>query len=437
MAYQQVGSLRVLAWGELVGAVAPSGPHGRYAFEYDRAWRRRGIELAPALMSVHSRRRIWTFPDIATETFHGLPPMLADAVPDRFGNAMINAALAREGVRVEDIGALDRLAYIGRRGMGALTFEPDIGGPTEKPTSIVLADLVEAARSALRGDLGEADRTHALNDLLSVGSSAGGARAKAVIAWKRETDEIRAGNVAVPAGFEQWLLKFDGVENKDKGTTFGATNEWGRIEYAYALMAAAAGVEMPETRLLEEDGRAHFMVRRFDRPGTDGERLHMQTLCAIDGLDFNQAATHDYASLMLRVDSLGGTDTDRQEVFRRAVFNVLAANNDDHTKNHAFLMDQAGRWSLAPAYDVVYAYDPRNRWLMRHQMSIEGRFEDITRRDLMTFGDRFEVPDLRGVLDQVEDAVGNWERHAAAAALSSGRTTEIGHRLRTLSREVG
>jgi serine/threonine-protein kinase HipA len=432
--YQQVTSLRVLAWGEQVGAIAPSGRPGQYAFEYDDRWRRRGLELAPALMPAQTpRRRVWVFPGLNPATFHGLPPMLADSVPDRFGNAVINAALAREGVSPEDVSALDRLAYIGRRGMGALTFEPDQGGLSEPPTSIVLADLVEAARSALRGDLGEAERTHALNDLLSVGSSAGGARAKAVIAWNRETDEIRAGNVAVPSGFEQWLLKFDGVENKDKGATFGATNQWGRIEYAYSLMAAAAGINMPETHLLEEDGRAHFMIRRFDRPGTDGERLHMQTLCAMDALDFNQVATHDYASLMLRLHALGGNDADRQEVFRRAVFNVLASNNDDHTKNHSFLMDSSGNWTLSPAYDVVYAFDPGNKWLRRHQMSIEGEFGEITQRHLLTFGDRFDVPDIRGVIDQVGEAIASWNRYAGEAGVSSDRADRIGTRLRALA----
>lgn len=432
MAFQSVEVLRVYAFGKLVGAVAPSAQRGTFAFEYDPAWRRVGIELSPVLMPTTDPRRIWLFPGLPADTFYGLPPLLADSLPDRFGNAMINAALAREGVTPEQIGPLDRLAYLGARGMGALTFVPARDQPTDLPTSIELAELVQAARAAVHGDFSEDGRGDALNELLSVGSSAGGARAKAVVAWNRSTNEMRAGNIAVPDEFEQWLLKFDGVENTDKGQKFGEGREYGRIEYAYSLMARAAGIDMPETYLLEEGGRAHFMARRFDRPDAD-TRLHAATLCALDALDYNATGVHDYASLMVRADALVGDRATRQEIFRRVVFNVLAANNDDHTKNHSFLMQQTGEWSLSPAYDLTFASDPNNKWLKQHLMSVEGKFADITRKDLIAFGERFDVPAVRNVLNEVRDAIADWDGFAAQAGVSTPRTDEISRRLLALA----
>lgn len=432
MAFQPVEVLRVYAFGRLVGAVAPSQQRGAFAFEYDPRWRRSGIELSPVLMPT-TGRRVWVFPGLPEETFYGLPPLLADALPDRFGNAIINAALAREGVRPEQIGPLDRLAYLGDRGMGALKFVPTRNRPTDVPTSIELADLVQAARAAVHGDFSEDGRGDALNELLSVGSSAGGARAKAVIAWNRHTDEMRAGNLPVPDEFEQWLLKFDGVESTDKGRTFGEGREYGRVEYAYSLMARAAGIDMPETHLLEEGGRAHFMVRRFDRPANE-RRLHSATLCALDALDYNATGTNDYASLMVRADALVGDVETKREILRRVAFNVLAANNDDHTKNHTFLMQPTGQWSLSPAYDLTFAYDPHNKWLKQHLMSVGGKFAGITRKDLFAFGEGFDVPAARNIIFEVGDAIANWRGFASQAAISTSRADAIAERLDALAR---
>lgn len=429
MSYQHVDLLRVEAFGRPVGAIAPSGQG--YVFEYEPAWRRRGIELAPILMPSDSRRRTFSFPRLAVETFLGLPPMLADSAPDRFGNGLIDAVLAREGVSAAHVTPLDRLAYVGSRGMGALTFVPD-GSPKSQPTSLELQHLVEAARAAVAGDLSDdAVRTESLSELLSVGTSAGGARAKAVIAWNRSTNEMRAGGIPAPEGYEQWLLKFDGVGVDHQ---LGLAHNYGRTEYAYYLMATAAGISMAESTLLEEGGRAHFLTRRFDRPA-DGSKLHLQSLNALAALDFNQTGTHDYASLFTTARDLGLDD--REQLFRRMTFNVLASNNDDHTKNHSFLMDESGAWSLAPAYDLTFAYNPASVWTKAHLMGVDGEFETIGRRQLAALADRFAVPGYRAIIAEVADAVGDWPHRANEAGVPSDRVAEVGARLDEVRSEFG
>lgn len=429
MTYQPVNVLRVYMWGELVGAVAPSGR--AYAFEYEPSWRRRGVELAPVLMPLPGPRRrqsIFTFPGLNEQTYQGLPPMLADSVPDRFGNGIIDSVLAREGVLPSEISALDRLAYVGKRGMGALTFSPD-SSPRVEPTALEMNHLVEAARAALRGDLATGEVTaETLNELIQVGTSAGGARAKAVIAWNTTTGEMRAGGITAPAGFEQWLLKFDGVGEDNQ---LGKAMNYGRTEFAYYLMATAAGVEMSECRLLEEGGRAHFITRRFDRPGVDGERLHMQSLCAISAIDFNATETNDYASLFTTAATLGVDD--RAQLFRRMVFNVLASNNDDHSKNHAFLMDPTGTWQASPAYDLTFAYNPSSPWTKKHLMSVNGKFEGISRDDLHAVGERFNVPGYRRIVRDVEATVKRWSEFADEAGLPDARMLEVATRLQSIT----
>jgi len=354
--------------------------------------------------------------------------MIADSAPDRFGNAVIASALAAEGIAPGQVRPIDRLAYVGERAMGALTFHP-AQSPVEESGALELARLVEAARAAIEGSFDAADRSEAVRELLRVGASAGGARAKAIIAWQPESNEIRAGGIAAPAGFAQWLLKFDGVGHD--------AQQYGRTEFAYSLMAAAAGVQMSECRLLEEGPRAHFMTKRFDRPGASGERLHMQSLCALVGADFNEVGAHDYATLFLAADELGLGSESLQQLFRRACFNVIASNNDDHTKNHSFLRSREGGWSLAPAYDLTFAYHPGSQWLRQHLMSVNGRFEAITRRDLLVLADQFQIRDARGVVSEVEAAVARWPEFAAESGLGEDRTALISARLAEVSSELG
>lgn len=429
MVFHQAEVLEVHAWGQRVGALAPSPTSRAYAFRYDPSWS--GGELSPILMPLTPRTRTWMFPNLPEETFHLLPPLIADSAPDRFGNAIITAALAREGLQPEQVRAIDRLAYVGERAVGALTFHPS-QTPRHLPTGFEIAGLVESARMALQGTLDEDGRTESLQQLIAVGTSAGGARAKAVIAWNPDSGELRAGGISAPPGFEQWLLKFDGV---GEDLQLGHGGDYGRTEYAYSLLARAAGIRMAECRLLFENGRAHFMTRRFDRPGNTGERVHMQTLCALQAMDYNAVDTHDYASLFLTAEQLGLQV--QEQIFRRMCFNVFAANNDDHTKNHAFIRTEGGEWALAPAYDLTYAYAKGHRWLDRHLMSVNGRFAGIRRADLLAVADQFMVPGAKRVIAEVAAAVAEWPAIAQEAGVGTERIKMIGARLAEVAAEVG
>jgi len=409
--YKPVEVVEVRAWGKTVGAVTLEPTVGYYVFEYDPKWQRLGIELAPLTMPVSRSQHI--FPLLPPDTYKRLPAMLADSLPDDFGNALIDAYLAQEGVTKNAITPLDRLAYMGTRSMGALEFKPMRGPRNTKPTAVEISHLVQASRLALAGRFdGDRETEAAILNLIQVGTSAGGARAKAVIAWNPDTREIRSGHLPAEPGFGYWILKLDGVgEDKELGTG----SHYGRIEYAYHLMAQAAGIEMSECRLLEENGRAHFMTRRFDRQG--GTKQHIQTLCAMQHLDYKQKATHDYAQyfLTLRALNLGGAAL--EQAFRRVVFNFLTANCDDHTKNLSFLMAEDGKWGLAPAYDVTHAYRPDGEWTWQHLMSINGKFREVTRRDFEEVGDRFLVPGYTQILRKLEDVVAEWPGFADQAGL--------------------
>ena len=423
MAYTAVSVIEVRAWGELVGALAADPVSGSFAFEYAPGWRESGLELSP--LSAPATSRVRVFPALPEATFHRLPPFIADALPDDFGNALVTAYLASQGVERAAITALDRLAYLGRRGMGALEFRPTRGPQRRKPTALELSDLVVGARSALSGRIeGDREAAAALANLIQVGTSAGGARAKAIIAWNPATDEIRSGQLAAEPGFEQWMIKLDGV---GVDSELGSGAGYGRIEYAYYLMATAAGIRMSPSRLLEENGRAHFMTRRFDRTEA-GEKVHLQTLCAMAELDYKQRGTHDYSQYFQVIDALDLGEEARTEAFRRMVFNVAARNCDDHTKNFSFLMDPpaaGGTWRLAPAYDVTYAFNPAGQWTYQHLMSVNGAFADIRRDDLLVVADRFQVPGRFEVLDDVAGAVSRWESFAGEAGLAAEETARI------------
>jgi serine/threonine-protein kinase HipA len=422
---KQVSVIEVRIWGTLVGAVALDPKLAYYAFEYDPAWRREGIGLAPLMMPVDQGQTTFIFPNLPEPTFHRLPGMLADALPDDFGNALIDAWMAEQGIVKSAVTPLDRLAYMGKRGVGALEFKPSRGSHTESAAPLEMKALVEAARKALEGDLSKDDLAEAaLNNIIHVGTSAGGARAKAVVAWNPRTNVIRSGQFDAAEGFEHWILKFDGV---GKYEDLGPGGPYGRIEYAYYLMAQEAGIDMYPCRLLEENDRAHFMTRRFDRDVVQGGTIkhHLQTLCAMDHLDFKQRATHAYAQLFMLVAQLKLGDAALDQSFRRMAFNVMARNCDDHTKNFAFRLKQGGKWELAPAYDMTHAYNPRGEWTYQHLMSVNRKFKDITRQDCLVEADRFGVSRPNETLDAVREAVQKWQQFAKRAGLSASAAETV------------
>lgn len=411
----------VRLWGSTIGAVSLEPGREVAAFQYESAFAGSGIELSPLAMP--SSTRIYAFPELPRATFHGLPGLLADSLPDTFGNALIDAWLATQGRTPERFNAVERLCYIGSRGMGALEFRPTQGPQPRTSTKIEIDALVRLAgevlthRNNLQGTFHEAGKEQALRDILSVGTSAGGARAKAVIAWNPATDEVRSGQVAAGSGFEYWLLKFDGVAgNKDK--ELDDPKGYGAIEFAYHLMAKAAGITMSECRLLEENGRRHFMTRRFDRL-PDGGKLHMQSLGALAHFDFNQAGAHAYEQALLAIRRLELPMATVEEQFRRMVFNVVARNQDDHVKNIAFLMNKQGEWALAPAFDVTYSYNPAGSWTATHQMTLNGKRDGFTREDFMLCAKSAVMKRGRAesIIEQVQAAVRRWPEFAVAAKL--------------------
>lgn len=419
--YKPVQAIEVRIWGKTVGAVALAPNLGYYAFEYDSRFVKSGIELAPLTMPLAEAREPFVFVDLPELSFKRLPAMLADALPDDFGNALIDAWMAGKGIDKARVTPLDRLAYMGKRGMGALEFKPARTPAIAGSTAIKLSRLVESARQAVHGELGSDQLAKAaLAQIIQVGTSAGGARAKAAIAWNPATDEIRPGQFDVESGFEHWLLKFDGM-GADK--ELGGTQDYGRIEYAYYLMASAAGIEMSPCRLLEENGRAHFMTRRFDRQGNN--KHHLQSLCAMAHLDYKQKASHDYSQLLQTIIRLGLDYAHLEEAFRRMAFNVMAANCDDHTKNISFMLREGARWELTPAYDVTHAFNPAGEWTWQHLMAVNGKFTNIARTDLLAVAARFGIGSAPKVLKQVKEAVAAWPDFASQAGVKQNETKRI------------
>jgi serine/threonine-protein kinase HipA len=411
----------VRLWGRAIGAVSIDDGAMYASFQYTPEFARSGIEVSPLMLPLGER--VLSFPELAPGTFHGLPGMLADSLPDKFGNALIDAWLATQGRTPASFNAIERLCYTGTRGMGALEFAPASGPrPTASRTVEIdalvrLASAVLSRRHDLQGSLADDEADHVLRDILRVGTSAGGARAKAVIAWNPATQEVRSGQITAGSGFEHWLLKFDGVTaNRDR--ELDDPQGFGAIEYAYFLMARAAGIRMSECRLLEENGRRHFMTRRFDRTA-EGGKLHLQSLGALAHLDFNQAGAHGYEQALQVIRRLGLPMEASEEQFRRMLFNLVARNQDDHVKNIAFLMDKGGRWSLSPAFDIAYSYNPDGEWTARHQMSVNGKRDGFTREDLRACAKN--TPMRRGraeaLLEEVCAAVRRWPEFASAARI--------------------
>ena len=419
----------VRLWGATVGAVLLDDEARAATFEYDPGFVSRGIEVAPLTLPLAAGRR-YSFPALSEESFSGLPGLLSDSLPDRYGNALIDAWLALRGNDASEFDAVKRLCYIGRRGMGALEFAPATGpepAPSHRINVEALAELaaeVLAKRGDLVASLQEPGKRDALREILRVGTSAGGARAKALIALDPKSGEVRSGQLDAGPQFEHWILKFDGVE--DRSRDLGASRGYGAVEWIYSELAKSAGIEMSECRLLVDGERRHFMTRRFDR-GSDGSKLHLQSLAALAHLDFNQAGAHSYERAFQVIRRLGLPQSSIEEQFRRMAFNVVARNQDDHVKNIAFLMDRDGNWRLSPAFDVVYAHNPQGRQTARHQMTINGKRDDFSIADLRASGRAAGLKRGRaeGILAEVTEAVETWPELAAEAGLDDERIERI------------
>lgn len=427
--YHPVHRIEVYIWDLFVGACALDPRLGYYVFAYDKNFGRTGIQLAPLHMPADDTEKPYVFTDLPEATYRRLPAMLADALPDDFGNALIDKYMAERGIPKSRITALDRLAYMGRRAMGALEFKPARGPRTRIPTALKLGELVSVARKVVSGNLdGDSAAEAALRSIIEVGTSANGARAKAVIGWNPNTREIRSGQFALLPGFEHWLLKFDGMGEDQE---LGQSEDFGRIGYAYSLMAKQAGIDMPESRLLEENGRAHFMTKRFDRED-DGTRHHLQSLCAMDHLDFRKKSANSYEQLFMTMRQLKLGHSADVEAFRRMALNVMGRNCDDHTKNYSFLLKKGGPWELSPAYDVTFAHNPQGEWTSRHLMSVNGKFADISKEDCLALADRFAIGEAPSILKQVREAVEAWPDFAAQAKVTASEIGRIRGHLRPL-----
>ena len=395
----------VYIWGQHAGTVAWDETRQAGSFEYTPEFVNTGLELSPLMMPLQERR-VYQFPTLSNDTFLGLPGLLADALPDAFGKALLDRWLTSVGRTFAN--PIERLCYQGKRSMGALEFVPAQDNYLERGSQLEIDSLVEVAREVLdtkkqlNVNLNQ-DTKEAVANIIRVGTSAGGQRAKAVIAYNDTTGEVRSGQINAPEGFHHWLLKLDGVTNAE----LGDPKHYGQIEYVYYLMAREAGIDMMECRLLEENGRAHFMTRRFDRKNGN-EKVHNQTLCGIAHYDYKMLRAYSYEQVFQVMRRLRLPYSQAEEMFRRLVFNVVARNQDDHTKNISFLMDKQGRWSLSPAYDISWAYNPKGTWTAAHQMSINGKWDDITRNDLLAVAENVNIRRANDSINKVIEAVSKW-----------------------------
>lgn len=433
---KKIDTAIVTLWGDTVGAVSWLDERSYGIFEYDRGFISKGLDVSPITMGLGAARAgdgKFSFPALNKETFLGLPGLLADALPDKFGNSIIAAWLARNGRDSRSFSPVERLCYTGRRAMGALEFAPPVIEAYDKSVALEIADLVTLAqevmneRKGLKVQFGDGDHENAdaLLDILRVGTSAGGARPKAVIAMNDQGD-VMSGQADAPEGYDYWLLKFDGVSDLE----LGEPKDYGRIEYAYYLMAQEAGITMTEAKLLEENGRAHFMAKRFDRPG--GNKLHMQSLCGIAHYDFNMAGAYSYEQTFEVMRRLRLSKAEASQQYRRMLFNILARNQDDHTKNISFMMGKDGKWSLSPAYDVTYSHNPAGKWTNQHQMSVNGKRDHFSRAELIATGKSISLSKPEQIIDEVITAVNQWPYFAEQAGIKKDLSLAIKNQHRTL-----
>lgn len=402
-----VNLAHVKIWGEMVGYLFWREDNQTATFEYTPEFKRLGLDLSPIVMPLTSQR-VYSFSNISRETFLGLPGLFADSLPDAYGKALLDRWLASNGRNFAN--PVERLCYQGKRSMGALEFEPAHNDYLETSSNIEIDSLVATAREVLNQretfSTNMSDTKEALINIIKVGTSAGGQRAKAIIAYNDTTKEVRSGQIDAPEGFEHWLLKLDGVTNNE----LGDPQHYGKIEYIYHLLAKEAGINMAECRLLEENSRAHFMTKRFDRHKNN--KIHMQTLCGIAHYDYKMLRAYSYEQAFQIMRRLRLPYNQAEEMYRRMVFNVVARNQDDHTKNISFLMNRTGKWSLSPAYDVSWAYNPQGDWTSKHQMSINNKWDDITREDLVTVAQNMNIKHHNEIIEQVTDAVSHWRKLA-------------------------
>lgn len=433
---KKIDTAIVKLWGDTVGAVSWLDERGYAVFEYASDFLKKGLDISPITMNLDAARAgdgKFVFPSLNRDTFLGLPGLLADALPDKFGNSIIDAWLVRNGRDSASFNPVERLCYTAKRGMGALEFSPPVIDKYDESVPVEITELVELAQTIMSERIGlniqlgnsEHKNADAILDILRVGTSAGGARPKAVIAMNDQGDVI-SGQADVPDGYDYWLLKFDGVTDLELGEPGG----YGRIEYAYYLMAKAAGINITESRLLEENGRAHFMTRRFDRAGS--EKLHMQSLCGIAHYDFNMAGAYSYEQAFEVMRKLRLSKAEATEQYRRMLFNIIARNQDDHTKNISFLMGKDGQWRLSPAYDVTYSHNPAGKWTNQHQMSVNSKRDHFNRDELIDTGRSISISRPEEIIDEVTTAVNRWMEFADEAGVKKDISREIKKQQRKL-----
>ncbi|PZX59299.1 serine/threonine-protein kinase HipA [Algoriphagus ratkowskyi] len=426
-----VVSAEIWIWDKFAGAILWDESELMGSFEFNQNFLSSGLDISLIKMPLSQGNRVYKFPEIRKsrgdvfDTFKGLPGLLADMLPDKYGNQLINAWLIQNGRGADSLNPVEQLCFIGKRGVGALEIKPSLRDESIKASSIEIDSLVNIAgkilnsRADFQSNLTDEEQS-ALSDILKIGTSAGGARAKAVIAFNPKTGAVKSGQVKAPAGFSYWIIKFDGVHDSQ----FGATVGFGRVEMAYYLMAVAAGVEMSECRLLEENGRAHFMTKRFDRED-NGQKIHMQSLCGIRHFDFNQVGFFSYEQVFETMRMLRLSYPEAEQMFIRMVFNVLARNCDDHTKNFAFLMDQNGKWSLSPAYDICYAYRPGSLWVSAQSLTVNGKREEIVEADFLEVARQMNIKKPEEKIAQVKSAVSKWGEFADEVNVESGLRDSI------------
>lgn len=425
----------VKIWGKLVGAVAWDAAQQLGVFEYDKKFIEGGWELSPLKMPLSSGQDIFTFPELRPkrngqyDTFKGLPGLLADVLPDKYGNQLINVWLAQQGRAENSMDPVEQLSFIGVRGMGALEFEPEEPKRRLNTFKVEIEGLVDIARQMLSQREAfttniKTEQEEAIRQMITIGTSAGGARPKAVIALNRKTGEVRSGQSNVPKGFEHWLIKLDGVSDVQLGDTQG----YGRVEMAYYLMAKDCGIDMMPCELLEENGRAHFMTKRFDRE--EGNiKHHIQTFCGLKHFDYNEVTSFSYEQLFQTMRELRLSYPEAEEMFRRMVFNVMSRNCDDHTKNFSFRLTQGGQWELAPAYDLCFAYRPGSVWVSQHALSINGKRKNFNLEDFLAIGKNMNIKNSPDIIKNINDVVSKWTKYADMVAVDPKKKNHIGKNL--------